>query len=75
MIVSGDTDIVPAIVEAREVWAADVGVVFPARRANAQLRRVASWTANLDAAWYARHQLPERLTAADGRTVVKPSAW
>jgi hypothetical protein len=75
VVVSGDTDIVPAIVEARDVWAADDGVVFPVRRANAQLRQVASWAANLDVAWYERHQLPERLTAADGRTVVKPAAW
>jgi len=75
VVVSGDTDIVPAIDEARAVWAAQVGVAFPARRANAQLRRVASWSVNLDPAWYLRHQLPCSVTAADGHAIVRPSGW
>ena len=75
VVVSGDTDIVPAIDEARSLWQANVGVAFPARRANAQLRRAASWTVNLDPSWYVRHQLPRRFETGDGRVIVRPRGW
>lgn len=71
LVVSGDTDLVPAISEARSTWPARIGVAFPARRANAQLRAVADWTINLDAGSYARHQFP----AVDFRTVADPTDY
>ena len=75
LVVSGDTDLVPAISEARATWPARVGVAFPARRANAQLRAVADWTINLDAGSYARHQFPAVVTGRDGTGIRRPSSW
>ena len=75
LVISGDTDLVPAISEARASWPALIGVAFPARRANAQLRAVADWTINLDAGWYARHQLPSAVTGCDGTEIHRPGVW
>ena len=75
LVVSGDTDLVPAISEARASWPARIGVAFPARRANAQLRTVADWTVNLDAGSYARHQLPAVIVGRDGTRIRRPSSW
>ena len=75
VLMSGDTDLVPAIRETRGTWATNVGVAFPARRANAQLRQAADWSVNLGAATYARHQLPIALTSPDGRCIERPAEW
>ena len=75
LVVSGDTDLAPAISEARSTWPARIGVAFPARRANAQLRAVADWTINLDAGAYARHQFPAVVTGRDGTGIRRPSSW
>jgi len=75
LVVSGDTDLVPAISEARSTWPARIGVAFPARRANAQLRAVADWTINLDAGSYARHQFPAVVRGRDGTGIRRPSGW
>jgi len=74
-VVSGDTDLVPAIGEARATWPARIRVAFPARRATAQLRAVADWTVNLDAGAYARHQLPRVVAGRDGTPIRRPSSW
>jgi len=75
VLMTGDTDLVPAVREARGTWGANIGVAFPARRANAQLRQAADWSINLDAASYARHQLPFTLTSPDGRCIERPAEW
>ncbi len=74
-VVSGDTDLVPAISEARATWPARIGVAFPARRATAQLRAVADWTVNLDSGAYARHQFPSVVAGRDGTPIRRPSSW
>ena len=75
LVVSGDTDLVPAISEARSTWPARIGVAFPARRANAQLRAAADWTVNLDAGSYARHQFPAVVMGRDGTGIRRPGNW
>ena len=75
LVVSGDTDLVPAINEARSTWPTRIGVAFPARRANAQLRAVADWTINLNAGAYARHQSPAVVKGQDGPGIRRPSSW
>jgi len=75
LVVSGDTDLVPAVSEARSRWPASIGVAFPARRANAQLRAVADWTINHDASSYLRHQLPAVVLGRDGTEIRRPVDW
>jgi hypothetical protein len=62
-----------AVGDVRATWSTSIGVAFPARRANAQLREAADWTMNLDATWYARHQLPGGLPSSDGRAISRPA--
>ena len=62
VLVTGDTDLVPAVTTARD---RDPGktlaVLFPYRRANAELKRVADTAFTMKATNYARHQLPNAL--------------
>jgi uncharacterized LabA/DUF88 family protein len=75
-LLTGDTDLVPAVTDAKTVRAdLGIGVVFPASRSNAHLRRVADWSIRLDAASYARHQFPEVVEGPHGESIVRPTQW
>jgi len=59
VLVTGDTDLVPAVRTARDRDPSKtLAVVFPYRRANAELKRVADAAFTIKAATYARPQLP-----------------
>ena len=62
VLVTGDTDLVPAVTTARDRDSdKTLAVVFPYRRANAELKRVADVAFTIKATTYARHQLPRWL--------------
>jgi uncharacterized LabA/DUF88 family protein len=72
-LVSGDSDLVPAAEMVRAIAPRiSVAVMFPYRRANDQLRRLAARFFTLKAAAYARHQLPDVVRAADGEAIRRP---
>ena len=60
VLVTGDTDLVPAVTTGRD---RDPGktlaVLFPYRRASAELKRVVDASFTIKATTYARHQLPK----------------
>ena len=60
VLVTGDTDLVPAVLTGRD---RDPGktlaVLFPYRRASAELKRVADASFTIKATTYATHQLPK----------------
>jgi uncharacterized LabA/DUF88 family protein len=62
VLVTGDTDLVPAVTTGRD---RDPGktlaVLFPYGRANAELKRVVDASFTIKATTYARHQLPKGL--------------
>ena len=62
VLVTGDTDLVPAVTTGRD---RDPGktlaVLFPYRRSNAELKRVVDASFTIKATTYARHQLPKGL--------------
>lgn len=76
VVVTGDTDILPAIHAARrlaphkQVW-----VAMPFKRFNHELRVAADGHIKIKATAYAAHQLPEQLTLADGRQISRPATW
>jgi uncharacterized LabA/DUF88 family protein len=58
VLVTGDTDLVPALRTARECDPGKtLAVLFPYRRANAELKAAADLSFTIKAASYARHQL------------------
>lgn len=76
VIVTGDTDILPAIRAARLV-APDKPLVigFPYRRFNHELRAAAGRHFKIRPQAYARHQLPNPVTGPDGAAILKPPQW
>lgn len=76
VIVSGDTDIAPAIRTARRLAPEKrICVVTPFRRSNAELQQVAHQCFRIRAETYARHLLPNPLTLPDGTQLTKPLSW
>lgn len=76
MLVTGDTDLVPAIVTARSHPRRPyVVVAFPFGRVNRQLRQVSDASVRLKRAHYRRHQFPPRIESPDGRAILRPPEW
>jgi uncharacterized LabA/DUF88 family protein len=76
VLVSGDTDLVPAIRAANRVSPSIiVGVAFPFLRHNAELRAVADFTFSIGQRDVQRAQFPPAVSLVDGKVVLKPAAW
>lgn len=75
-IISGDTDLLPAMRAVKrlrpekQIW-----VVFPYKRFNLELDQTADRTIKIKRAKYAKHQLPDPVTLSDGSVVAKPAGW
>jgi uncharacterized LabA/DUF88 family protein len=75
-LLTGDTDLVPAILEAKAMRTGlAIGVVFPAARANEHLRSAADWTIRLTAWSYVRHQFPDVVRGPRGQRIHRPTEW
>jgi len=76
MVVTGDTDLVPAVAAARRLQPhVDVCMLFPAGRANRAFDGVATGVFKIAGKQYAKHQLPDPVVAPDGRLIRKPKGW
>lgn len=76
VLVTGDTDLAPAIRTARTLFPARmVCIAFPFERFNQALVPLASRHLKLGADTYARHQFPDPVIAPSGRRIAKPSSW
>jgi uncharacterized LabA/DUF88 family protein len=75
VLVTGDTDLVPAIRTARRMYPGHlVGVAFPFMRHNAELRAVADYSFNIGQKDVQRAQLPMQIHT-QGKVLTKPAAW
>jgi len=76
VVVTGDTDLLPAIRAARLIAPQKPLVVgFPYRRFNDELRVAAGRHFKIRPHAYVRHQLADPVIASDGTAVSKPPAW
>jgi uncharacterized LabA/DUF88 family protein len=76
VLVTGDTDLVPAIRAARRLDPAkDIVALQPYRRVNRELSRCADRALTIRVASYARHQLPLAAPESDGSLVSRPTEW
>jgi uncharacterized LabA/DUF88 family protein len=76
MIVSGDTDLIPAIRSARVLFPTKaIGCLFPFNRSNDELRKVCGFYASIGADQYSKFQLPDPVQAPGRRPIKKPPAW
>lgn len=75
-IVSGDSDMTPAIRSVRRITPSKCLVaVFPPRRSSVTLQGAVHATLNIFDKVPERHQLPEKILAADGTILERPHHW
>jgi len=75
VIVSGDTDLAPAIRTARRLFpAAEIALAFPFERYNVALLGLVTRSFRLSGEMYRRHQLPTMIHTAGG-VIRKPTVW
>lgn len=75
-VITGDSDLTPAIQSARTLFPAKrVVSFFPFHRVSKELRQAASSYFTLSAASYVRHQLPDPFVTRSGRVIHKPATW
>lgn len=76
VLVTGDTDIAPAVRAARRLFPGRaVWCAFPYRRKNKELAQLVSGSFLLRKDHYAAHQLPDSVALPHGRMIKKPEAW
>ena len=76
VLVSGDTDLSPALRAARARFPDKrVGIAFPFRRLSEELKRLADLHWRLKPVRYAGHQFPNPLHLPDGTKLAKPVEW
>lgn len=75
VLMTGDTDLVPAIHTAKRMYPGNlVGVAFPFMRHNAELKIAADYSFNIGQRDVQRAQLPLQIPV-DGTVLTKPAAW
>jgi uncharacterized LabA/DUF88 family protein len=76
VLVSGDTDLLPAIRTARRLYPdKQVWVAFPHGRYNAELAEAADNSITIKRKKYAQHPLADPVVLPDGRKARKPAVW
>jgi len=76
-IVSGDTDLIPAIKKAQDMFPSkDVWIIFPYNRSNDELRRfIGNNHINIKAKHYRQHIMESPVVLPNGDEIHKPAKW
>jgi hypothetical protein len=76
VIVTGDTDILPAIHDAMRLFPnIRILSLFPYKRKNKDLAKIVHRSFKIKKDAYLRHQFPDPVTLPDGTTIHKPQSW
>lgn len=76
VLVTGDTDMIPAISAARRLFRqSKIGVAFPFLRHNRDLANHADYSFKIDQRTLLKAQFPVRITCDDGTEIVRPLGW
>jgi uncharacterized LabA/DUF88 family protein len=76
VLVTGDTDLAPAIRTAKVRWPEKkVWALFPFGRHNAELKAIAHGHIKIKANAYLKSQLPNPIKISDGELLWKPTGW
>jgi len=76
LIVSGDTDIVPAVKTAQRMCPdKQVGFLLPYKRHNSELAALTSLHFKIKKETYTKHQLSDPFLLRNGSIIAKPSSW
>ena len=76
VLVTGDTDLAPAIRTAADIFPAKgICFAFPYKRKNKELNAITSKSFLIRKERYAAHQFSDPYTGVAGRTISKPETW
>jgi len=76
VIVSGDTDLVPAMKACKRLFPKKNAIFgFPYKRSNTELTTLAPESFKIKQKQYIRYQFPNPVTLTDGNRIHKPSKW
>jgi uncharacterized LabA/DUF88 family protein len=76
VLITGDTDLAPAIRTARRIFpAAKVRFAFPYRRQSSELASLAPGSFGIRKEQYTKHQFPDPFVLTDGTRIPKPPSW
>lgn len=74
-VVSGDSDLVPAVRMAREEYGARVLIVAPPGRNSDELNGAAAGVLHVRRSWLGRAQFPQTVDLGPGLRVTRPASW
>tara|TARA_Y100000294_G_scaffold171300_1_gene184569 strand:+ start:621 stop:1340 length:720 start_codon:yes stop_codon:yes gene_type:complete len=76
VFVTGDTDLVPAVKKCNQLFPAiETCIIFPYKRRNKELLKIASKSFNIGKDQYLKHQFPNPVILEDGSEICKPISW
>jgi len=76
VIMTGDTDLAPAVRTAKHVFPAKhILFAFPYRRKNEELAQIAPGSFKMHRGNYVQHQFPDPFPLSDGTVIPRPSSW
>lgn len=78
VMVTGDTDQVPAVETARRLFGGkgkQVSFLFPSGKPNNELKDLVPWSVSVKAKRYVAHQFPDPYRLKNGKKIAKPSSW
>jgi len=75
VLVTGDTDIMPAIVTCKKLFSKPISIILPYKRFNAAFDSIVTKSIKIKADTYGKHQLPSKIDLADGKHIHKPTEW
>jgi uncharacterized LabA/DUF88 family protein len=76
VLVTGDTDIVPAIELAKKLYPDKmIGCAFPFKRKNDEISHIVHLQFKISAKQYLNNQFPDAVRLADGTNIRKPQQW
>ncbi len=76
VLVTGDTDIVPAVKTAQNIFPKkEIVFVMPYKRHNKELANLASKHFDISSSNYTKHQFADPFITKKGKSISKPSSW
>ena len=76
VIVTGDTDLAPAIRTVKRLFPDNkIGVAMPYQRHNAELARIVHMAVNINRDRYTQHQFSDPFILSNGKEISKPGDW
>ena len=76
VIISGDTDLIPAVQEVQRLFPTkQIGFVFPMGRVSNEIRQIANFTMRLSERHVSTCQFPDTIQLSGGVTLERPDNW